>query len=261
MSRRWLMVVCLLGTAAFMSCRPTVVMVQPDPNAPQVERTVVYDTVTVRHRVVVRDTVLVRDTVVVTDTLFEERTVVRLGAEARVDTVYRTRVRVDTVFRTDTVTVTRLGGTGSKGGGGGGRGEPEPRRVVVPPGHYPPAGQCRVWVEDVPPGRQARASECDAIDGVPAGAFVLYGGLAWDGDYDWAAHERRRPGSVPPAILALQQRLASGSTLGGADDRRERPGNGNAGSDGNRGKGGNAGNGGDPGKGGNGGRGGGSGGS
>ena len=243
MSRRWLMVVCLAAPVAVMSCRPTVVMVQPDPNAPRVERTVLHDTVTVRHRVVVRDTFLVRDTVVVhdtvtvSDTVFEERTVVRLGAEAevdtvyqtvvQVDTVYRTTVRVDTVFRTDTVTVTRIGGPGSKGGGGsGGGGEAEPRRIFVPPGHYPPAGECRVWIEGVPPGRQARAAECDDIEDVPAGAFVLYGGLAWDADYDWAALERRRPGSVPPAVLAILDRRAAGATFGGAPDE-ERPGKSN----------------------------------
>lgn len=37
-------------------------------------------------------------------------------------------------------------------GGRGGRG--------VPPGHIPPAGQCRVWFDDRPPGHQPRATSC-----------------------------------------------------------------------------------------------------
>jgi hypothetical protein len=38
---------------------------------------------------------------------------------------------------------------------------------------------------------------------VPRGAFILYNGTAWDADYDWRGHERRQPGSVPPAIVNL----------------------------------------------------------
>lgn len=30
----------------------------------------------------------------------------------------------------------------------------------VPPGHLPPAGMCRVWIEGVPPGRQPRVTDC-----------------------------------------------------------------------------------------------------
>ena len=47
-------------------------------------------------------------------------------------------------------------------------------RLGVPPGHYPPPGQCRVWIPGQPPGRQPRPSSCDALDQVPLGAWVLY---------------------------------------------------------------------------------------
>ena len=30
----------------------------------------------------------------------------------------------------------------------------------IPPGHLPPAGQCRVWVEGTPPGQQAAPTDC-----------------------------------------------------------------------------------------------------
>ncbi len=45
----------------------------------------------------------------------------------------------------------------------------------VPPGQLPPPGQCRVWIQGRPPGRQARARSCDGIAATaPAGAMILY---------------------------------------------------------------------------------------
>ena len=79
-----------------------------------------------------------------------------------------------------------------------------PRKLGVPPGHYPPAGQCRVWFPGRPPGQQPRATSCARLAGhVPAGAFVLYGGREWDSLYDWRDHERRHHGSVPGVILEV----------------------------------------------------------
>jgi hypothetical protein len=72
----------------------------------------------------------------------------------------------------------------------------------VPPGHYPKPGECRLWYSGKPPGQQPKAQSCGSLQGkVPAGAFVLYGGKAWDADYDWAAQSRRERGSVPDAVL------------------------------------------------------------
>lgn len=111
---------------------------------------------------------------------------------ARVDTVRITRVDTlrlmtrDTVVRVDTV---RTGGQ---------------RTLFVPPGQHPPDGQCRIWIHNLPPGQQARAAACDALGPVPAGAFILFGGEAWDFDYDWVSAGRR--GGVPPEILALKRR-------------------------------------------------------
>jgi len=92
----------------------------------------------------------------------------------------------DTVVRTDTVRVA-------------GR-----RMLFVPPGQYPPAGECRVWIHDRPPGQQARAAPCNALGTIPAGAFILFGGDAWDADYDWLTDPQR--GRVPPEIIALTRR-------------------------------------------------------
>lgn len=82
----------------------------------------------------------------------------------------------------------------------------EPRRVHVPPGHFPPPGYCRVWHPGRPPGHQPRPFPCQRHVEIPAGAFLLYNGTAWDGDYDWRAHARRHPGSVPPVILEMSVR-------------------------------------------------------
>ncbi len=74
----------------------------------------------------------------------------------------------------------------------------------VPPGHYPPPGQCRLWHEGRPPGHQPRPQSCESLVGrVPEGAFVLYNDDAWDADYDWRGHAARHAGSVPTAILRV----------------------------------------------------------
>lgn len=78
----------------------------------------------------------------------------------------------------------------------------EPRRIHVPPGHYPPPGYCRLWYPGRPPGHQPRPFVCGPV-AVPAGAFILYNGAAWDADYNWRAQARRRPGSVPPVIIEM----------------------------------------------------------
>lgn len=78
----------------------------------------------------------------------------------------------------------------------------EPRRIHVPPGHYPAPGYCRLWYPGRPPGHQPSAFACRPV-AVPSGAFILYNGVAWDGDYNWRSHARRHPGSVPPVILEI----------------------------------------------------------
>ncbi|HEU4370792.1 MAG TPA: hypothetical protein VFV05_21430 [Methylomirabilota bacterium] len=81
-----------------------------------------------------------------------------------------------------------------------------PRRVHVPPGHYPPPGQCRIWHAGRPPGHQPRAFPCHQRVAVPPGAFILYNGVAWDGDYDWRRQARQQPGSVPSVIVEISAR-------------------------------------------------------
>lgn len=77
----------------------------------------------------------------------------------------------------------------------------------VPPGHYPPPGECRIWYLGRPAGQQPPPARCDRLVGrVPYGAFVLYNGKGWDSRYDWRKHESRNPGSVPGLILRILTR-------------------------------------------------------
>lgn len=46
----------------------------------------------------------------------------------------------------------------------------------VPPGHRPPAGLCRIWIDGVPAGQQAAPTDCGtAVRNRPANGRVLFG--------------------------------------------------------------------------------------
>ena len=84
------------------------------------------------------------------------------------------------------------------------RSNARPRGLTVPPGHYPPPGQCRLWYSGRPPGHQPKPASCRSLMGhVPAGAFVLYNSRAWDMDHDWLREHKQKPGAVPDIILRL----------------------------------------------------------
>ncbi len=61
-------------------------------------------------------------------------------------------------------------GRGNRGNGVG--------RYGVPPGHMPPAGACRVWIEGRPPGHQPGVTSCREAqrDARRYGGRVIYGG-------------------------------------------------------------------------------------
>lgn len=77
-----------------------------------------------------------------------------------------------------------------------------PGRTGVPPGHLPPAGECRVWYDGVPPGQQPRPTSCreaELIASRSRGARVIYGD---DRDRDGRVLRERgrtvlRPRAVP----------------------------------------------------------------
>lgn len=50
------------------------------------------------------------------------------------------------------------------------------RETVVPPGFFPPAGMCRIWIDGVPAGKQPAPTDCaSAVRNRPANARVLFG--------------------------------------------------------------------------------------
>lgn len=82
------------------------------------------------------------------------------------------------------------------------------RSARVPPGHYPPPGECRIWYMGRPPGQQPPPGRCDSFIGrVPYGAFLLYNDKEWDTQYDWRRESARRPGSVPDIVLRIMNSL------------------------------------------------------
>jgi len=47
---------------------------------------------------------------------------------------------------------------------------------IVPPGFLPPAGMCRIWINDVPPGQQPAPTDCaSAVRNRPSNGKVLFG--------------------------------------------------------------------------------------
>jgi hypothetical protein len=52
-----------------------------------------------------------------------------------------------------------------------------PRRdQVVPPGFYPPAGMCRIWINGVPAAQQPAPTDCaSAVRNRPTNGKVLFG--------------------------------------------------------------------------------------
>jgi hypothetical protein len=53
----------------------------------------------------------------------------------------------------------------------------QPRRdQIVPPGFFPPAGMCRIWLNGVPAGQQPAPTDCaSAVRNRPANGKVLFG--------------------------------------------------------------------------------------
>lgn len=50
------------------------------------------------------------------------------------------------------------------------------REQIVPPGFYPPAGMCRIWINEVPAAQQPAPTNCaSAVRNRPANGKVLFG--------------------------------------------------------------------------------------
>jgi len=104
------------------------------------------------------------------------------------------------------------------------------RAQGIPPGHLPPAGQCRVWYDNLPPGRQPAPTNCDRAEQLASrdrDARVIYGDRSTRADETWRTNDDYRTGggfeewsvlTVVPAPGSLAM-LALAAALG---QRRKR---------------------------------------
>jgi hypothetical protein len=54
--------------------------------------------------------------------------------------------------------------------------QPSSREQIVPPAFYPPAGMCRIWINQVPAAQQPAPTDCaSAVRNRPANGKVLFG--------------------------------------------------------------------------------------
>lgn len=90
-------------------------------------------------------------------------------------------------------------------------------KLHIPPGHYPPPGECRIWFPGRPPGHQPPAMKCDrARREAPAGAWVLRRPVDDRDHVHVIVHDERRPGSV---LVVGQFKIATGVFVGVVVDR------------------------------------------
>jgi hypothetical protein len=77
-------------------------------------------------------------------------------------------------------------------GTGGGR--PKPKEKDIPASERPPAGMCRIWLDDVPAAQQPAPTDCPtAVRNRPAKGRVIFGD-------DYVAPKRDSSAKSTPAI-------------------------------------------------------------
>lgn len=64
-------------------------------------------------------------------------------------------------------------------------------RLDIPPGHYPPPGECRIWFPDRPAGQQPPPQRCDRI---PPGAWAIRHPRSLPGHVHVDVYDPQRPG-------------------------------------------------------------------
>jgi hypothetical protein len=77
----------------------------------------------------------------------------------------------------------------------------------VPPGHRPPPGMCRIWIDGVPPGQQPEPTDCaTAVRERPAGSRVIFGDRRSDDDRAARGDDRRGKKAKPAKGFADENR-------------------------------------------------------
>ena len=77
-------------------------------------------------------------------------------------------------------------------------------RLHIPPGHYPPPGECRLWYPDRPPGHQPPPGKCSPV---PHGAWVIRQPHDHPGHVHVIVYEPQRPSTV---LVVGEFEIASG---------------------------------------------------
>jgi hypothetical protein len=103
-----------------------------------------------------------------------------------------------------------------------GRGRDGDRAQGIPPGHLPPAGECRVWYDGRPPGHQPPPTSCREAERVASrdrSARGIYGSDRggqdpwWDPNGD--GRDRERPRAIPrPGPSRYPSRIRGIQTAG-----------------------------------------------
>jgi hypothetical protein len=90
-------------------------------------------------------------------------------------------------------------------------------KLNIPPGHYPPPGECRIWFPGRPPGHQPPPVKCDrARAEVPPGAWIIRH-PADDRDHvHVVVYDDQRQGSV---LVVGQFKIATGVFVSVVVDR------------------------------------------
>jgi hypothetical protein len=78
-------------------------------------------------------------------------------------------------------------------------------RLHIPPGHYPPPGECRIWYPDRPPGHQPPPGKCDRV---PPGAWLIRHPHDHPGYVHVTVYEPQRPSVV---LVVGEFEIASGA--------------------------------------------------
>lgn len=86
-------------------------------------------------------------------------------------------------------------------------------RLRIPPGHYPPPGECRLWYPDRPPGHQPPPGQCHPV---PPGAWVIRHPYDHPGHVHVTVYEPQRPHVV---LVVGEFAMASGAFIRVVFDR------------------------------------------
>jgi hypothetical protein len=81
------------------------------------------------------------------------------------------------------------------------------REQPVPAGFFPPAGMCRIWINDVPAGQQPAPTDCaSAVRNRPANGKVLFGDESPKGKK--GKSDKRKSNSTDDLVDLLTRRIS-----------------------------------------------------